>query len=527
MTTQSSKDSVVLRRKSSVGSTGGGGGGGTKTTTTTNNNNKRNVTRASIGSQLFARCLRSSSLPLASFRSSYRVLVSFDDGDEFDLIRKHFMASIGKLATFAPPNISSTSTTTRLEKQWNETVPAEFFGQFRAQNKPEAIRLQCSIHELFICEYNLCHNLRVLTHLYRPLLLEAGLLTLAEANQVFGQLERLYSVHEMFVERLAALRTAAGVYRAPGAVMATAVGGLAVYSAYCANLAKAKALVRAKSKVSRFANLLATNPLVREFGQKLDLCSHLDQPRRHLMKYSLLLGRIAKLLDDDENASEVVLLQQAIDGVHSVLVDIERQIAEHTYRQTVAKLVFEGDQGVADEADEANRRRVAESNTFVHRCAIAGRGARRGKHRKASLHLFLFNQCLVIAQKMAANNTAAIGSRYQVLETISPTGRLWYEMVGNAKKGRAKGRSKLLWQLQRKTFYKLRSGNTRHHVRLYTEATAAGQSLDVCLKLQTAEEVSLWLKRLKTYYALASNEANATGGHSRTATTLSCSYVLE
>lgn len=501
-----SKDFSVLRRKSSI-----------DTIASYAVNNKRSKMHISFGSQLFSKCLRSP--PFAfTFRSSYNVLVSHDENEEFENIRQSFLDSITILETFAPWSSSSAA---RLEKQWNETVSATFFAIYRTEKGTNVIRLQCAIHELFSCEYNLCYNLRLLTHLYRPLLLETGLMSLVEANQVFGHLEQLYSVHETFVERMAALRNSSGEYQAPGGTMDALVSNLVVYSSYCSNLAKAKALVKAKLKTPAFANLLATNALVRDFGQKLDLSSHLDQPRRHLMKYTLLLGRIVKLTAEHET-NELSLLQQAIDKVHEVLINIERQITEQTYRQIIDKFVFESEKG-KQETDDINRSRLAESDIFVHRCQIAYR-ARRGKQRKASLHLFLFNRCIVIAQRMSSSVTTT--SRYQVLETISPTGRLWYEMANNTKKNRLKGRSKLFWGLQRKIFHKLRSASTRNQVRLYNEVTT-GQSFDIRLKLQTPEEVSLWIKRLKTYYTLVSNETNATTSRSRTATTLSCSYVLE
>ncbi|KAF6727377.1 Rho guanine nucleotide exchange factor 3 [Oryzias melastigma] len=217
-------------------------------------------------------------------------------------------------------------------------------------------------------------------------MLKLSIMTELELIQIFGTLESLIPLHEDILGRLRDARKPDGSTELVGHILTDWLPCLFSYMPYCSNQVKAKALLDQKKQDRRVQDFLQ-RCLQSPFSRKLDLWNFLDIPRSRLVKYPLLLREILKHTANDHPDRQH--LDEAMLMVQSVVADINRQIGESECQYYKERLLY---------SEEGQR------NQLIDRSKTLCCHGELKNNRGVKLHVFLFQNILVITRSVSLNN---------------------------------------------------------------------------------------------------------------------------
>uniref|UniRef100_A0A3P9CHU9 Rho guanine nucleotide exchange factor (GEF) 3 n=1 Tax=Maylandia zebra TaxID=106582 RepID=A0A3P9CHU9_9CICH len=272
----------------------------------------------------------------------------------------------------------------RDSKLWSETFDVRL-GAAQPLS-PKEIKRQEAIFELAQGEQDLVEDLKLAKKAYHDPMLKLSIMTEQELNQIFGTLESLIPLHEDLLSRLRDARKPDGSTDHVGHILTDWLPCLSAYTPYCSNQVKAKALLDQKKQDRRVQDFLQ-RCLQSPFSRKLDLWNFLDIPRSRLVKYPLLLREILKHTANDHPDRQH--LDEAMLMVQSVVADINRQTGESECQYYKDRLVYTED-GQRDE--------------LIDRSKTLSCHGELKNNRGLKLHVFLFQDVLVITRSMSSND---------------------------------------------------------------------------------------------------------------------------
>ncbi|RVE72518.1 hypothetical protein OJAV_G00038650 [Oryzias javanicus] len=272
----------------------------------------------------------------------------------------------------------------RDSKLWSETFDVRL-GEAQTLS-PKEIKRQEAIFELAQGEQDLVEDLKLAKKAYHDPMLKLSIMTEQELNQIFGTLDSLIPLHEDLLGRLRDARKPDGSTELVGHILTDWLPCLSSYMPYCSNQVKAKALLDQKKQDRRVQDFLQ-RCLQSPFSRKLDLWNFLDIPRSRLVKYPLLLREILKHTANDHLDRQY--LDEAMLMVQSVVADINRQIGESECQYYKERLSY---------SEEGQR------NQLIDRSKTLCCHGELKNNRGVKLHVFLFQNILVITRSVSLNN---------------------------------------------------------------------------------------------------------------------------
>ncbi|KAM6927286.1 rho guanine nucleotide exchange factor 3 [Xenentodon cancila] len=296
----------------------------------------------------------------------------------------------------------------RDSKLWSETFDVRL-GSTQTLS-PKEIKRQEAIFELAQGEQDLVEDLKLAKKAYHDPMLKLCIMTEQELNQIFGTLDSLIPLHEDLLSRLRDARKPDGSTENVGHILTDWLPCLSSYTPYCSNQVKAKALLDQKKQDRRVQDFLQ-RCLQSPFSRKLDLWNFLDIPRSRLVKYPLLLREILKHTPNDHPDRQH--LDEAMLMVQSVVADINRQTGESECQYYKDRLLYSED-GQKDELIDRSK-------------TLSCRGELKN-NRGLKLHVFLFQDVLVITRSVSLNNQPV---SYQLCRQPIPIRQLDLEDVSD------------------------------------------------------------------------------------------------
>ncbi|XP_037534983.1 rho guanine nucleotide exchange factor 3 [Nematolebias whitei] len=272
----------------------------------------------------------------------------------------------------------------RDSKLWSETFDVRL-GATQPLS-PKEIKRQEAIFELTQGEQDLVEDLKLAKKAYHDPMLKLSIMTEQELNQIFGTLDSLIPLHEDLLSRLREARKPDGSTDHVGHILTDWLPCLSSYTPYCSNQVQAKALLDQKKQDPRVQDFLQ-RCLQSPFSRKLDLWNFLDIPRSRLVKYPLLLREILKHTANDHPDRQH--LEEAVLMVQSEVADINRQTGESECRYYKDRLLF---------SEEAQR------DGLIDRSKTISCHGELKNHRGLKLHVFLFQDVLVLTRSVSLNN---------------------------------------------------------------------------------------------------------------------------
>uniref|UniRef100_A0A8C6TT95 Rho guanine nucleotide exchange factor (GEF) 3 n=1 Tax=Neogobius melanostomus TaxID=47308 RepID=A0A8C6TT95_9GOBI len=298
---------------------------------------------------------------------------------------------------------SSASVSKRRDsKLWSET----FDMRLSQTLSPKEIKRQEAIFELVQGEQDLVEDLKLAKKAYHDPMRTLCIMTEQELNQIFGTLDSLIPLHEDLLSRLRDARKSDGSTDHVGHILTQWLPCLCEYTPYCSNQVKAKALLDQKKQERRVQDFLQ-RCLLSPFSRKLDLWNFLDIPRSRLVKYPLLLREILRHTDNEHPDRQ--RLEEAMVTVQSVVADINRQTGESECEFYKERLLY-SEEGPKHELIDRSR-------------TLSCHGALKN-HRGVKLHVFLFQDVLVITRSVSASEQPI---RYQLCRQPIPIEHLELE----------------------------------------------------------------------------------------------------
>ncbi|XP_043977695.1 rho guanine nucleotide exchange factor 3 isoform X1 [Gambusia affinis] len=294
----------------------------------------------------------------------------------------------------------------RDSKLWSET----FDIRVGATLSPKEIKRQEAIFELAQGEQDLVEDLKLAKKAYHDPMLKLSIMTEQELNQIFGTLDSLIPLHEDLLSRLRDARKPDGTTENIGHILTGWLPCLSSYTPYCSNQVQAKALLDQKKQDRRVQDFLQ-RCLQSPFSRKLDLWNFLDIPRSRLVKYPLLLREILKHTPNDHLDRQH--LEEAMLMVQSVVADINRRTGESECQHYKDRLLY-SDEGRRDELIDGSK-------------TLSCHGELKN-NRGIKLHVFLFQDILVITRSVSLNNQPV---SYQLCRQPIPIRQLDLEDVSD------------------------------------------------------------------------------------------------
>ncbi|XP_057701416.1 rho guanine nucleotide exchange factor 3 isoform X1 [Corythoichthys intestinalis] len=314
-----------------------------------------------------------------SFRNERALPVSTDAKTE-----PNASSSRGSSAASGP---SAATGKRRDSKLWSETFDVHTGA---AQTlTPKDIKRQEAIFELSQGEQDLVEDLKLAKKAYHDPMLKLSIMTEQELNQIFGTLDSLIPLHEDLLNHLFQARNPDGSTEHVGQILTDWLPCLSSYTAYCGNQVWAKALLDQKKqdrRVQDFLQRCRQSP----FSRKLDLWNFLDIPRSRLVKYPLLLREILKHTPDWHR--DRPHLDQAMQMIQSVLADINRCTGESECQFYKDRLLYA---------------EVGQSDALIQRSRTLCCHGELKNNRGLKLHVFLFQDVLVITRSVSMNEQPA------------------------------------------------------------------------------------------------------------------------
>ncbi|MED6250963.1 Rho guanine nucleotide exchange factor 3, partial [Ataeniobius toweri] len=282
------------------------------------------------------------------------------------------------------PTATAPASKRRDSKLWSETFDIRV-GTTQTLS-PKEIKRQEAIFELAQGEQDLVEDLKLAKKAYHDPMLKLSIVTEQELNQIFGTLDSLIPLHEDLLSRLKDARKPDGSTENIGHILTGWLPCLSSYTPYCSNQVQAKALLDQKKQDRRVQDFLQ-RCLQSPFSRKLDLWNFLDIPRSRLVKYPLLLREILK--HTPNNHPDRQHLEEAMLMVQNVVADINRQTGESECQYYKDRLLYSED-GQRDELIDGSK-------------TLNCHGELKN-NRGLKLHIFLFQDILVITRSVLLNN---------------------------------------------------------------------------------------------------------------------------
>lgn len=298
----------------------------------------------------------------------------------------------------APPAMAKR----RDSKLWSETFDVRLGHQTLSSKE---IKRQEAIFELSQGEQDLVEDLKLAKKAYHDPMLKLSIMTELELNQIFGTLDSLIPLHEDLLTRLREARKPDGSTDHVGHILVDWLPCLDSYNSYCSNQVAAKALLDHKKQDHRVHDFLQ-RCLESPFSRKLDLWNFLDIPRSRLVKYPLLLREILKHTPNDHPDRQH--LDEAISMIQSIVAEINTQTGESECRFYKERLLY---------AEDSQR------DLLIDRSRILSCHGELKNNRGAKLHVFLFQDVLVITRAISLNEQL----HYQLYRQPIPVRQLEWE----------------------------------------------------------------------------------------------------
>uniref|UniRef100_G1KEP2 Rho guanine nucleotide exchange factor 3 n=1 Tax=Anolis carolinensis TaxID=28377 RepID=G1KEP2_ANOCA len=309
--------------------------------------------------------------PLKRFGQSLQRSISFRSDSRSDLLASR------PWTRNVPPAI----TKRRDSKLWSETFDV-CVNQVLTSKE---IKRQEAIFELSQGEEDLIEDLKLAKKAYHDPMLKLSILSEQELNQIFGTLDSLIPLHEDLLRRLKEIRKSDGSTDSVGHILVSWLPCLNSYDSYCSNQVAAKALLDHKKQDHRVQDFLQ-RCLESPFSRKLDLWNFLDIPRSRLVKYPLLLREILRHTPNDHPDQQH--LEEAINIVQGIVAEINKKTGESECQYYKERLIY---------LDEGQKDSLIDESRVV--CCHGELKNNRG----AKLHVFLFQEVLVITRTVTQN----------------------------------------------------------------------------------------------------------------------------
>ncbi|XP_062610643.1 rho guanine nucleotide exchange factor 3-like isoform X2 [Saccostrea cucullata] len=272
----------------------------------------------------------------------------------------------------------------RLSRTWSEMMSTTE-GHIPSQLSHRDIKRQEAIYELYQGENDLVEDLTIVKKTYRDSMEKLQLMTAWELSQIFGPIDMLIPIHEELACGLQNQRLPDGTTRDVGALLVEWVQKLKEYVPFCANQVFGKAMLDEKKNdpaVDDFLQRCQDSP----FSRKLDLWTLLDGARGKFMKYPLLLKAIHKYTCDTDEDKEY--LQESIKISEKIISDADQKTGEAKCRYYAGRVSF---------LYEEEKCEALDKSTML----ICNGSLKNNKGSK--LHIFLFNQVLVVTRLVTTN----------------------------------------------------------------------------------------------------------------------------
>ncbi|XP_006005816.1 rho guanine nucleotide exchange factor 3 isoform X2 [Latimeria chalumnae] len=277
----------------------------------------------------------------------------------------------------APPAI----TKRRDSKLWSETFDVRVNQMLTSKE----IKRQEAIFELSQGEKDLIEDLKLAKKAYHDPMLKLSIMTEQELNQIFGTLDSLIPLHEDLLSRLREARKPDGSTEHVGHILVGWLPCLNSYDSYCSNQVAAKALLDHKKQDHRVQDFLQ-RCLESPFSRKLDLWNFLDIPRSRLVKYPLLLREILRHTPNDHPDQQH--LEEAINIIQGIVAEINIKTGESECQYYKERLIY---------LEEIQKDPLIDNSRVL--CCHGELKNNRG----AKLHVFLFQEVLVITRAITQN----------------------------------------------------------------------------------------------------------------------------
>ncbi|XP_056297535.1 rho guanine nucleotide exchange factor 12 isoform X2 [Pseudoliparis swirei] len=217
---------------------------------------------------------------------------------------------------------------------WQQLVGREVLAGLR----PQEIKRQEVINELFYTERAHVRMLRVLDHVFYQKLSKEAILPPADIKNIFSNLDEILQLHASVLEQMAAVRK-----RNESSVIDQIGDDLLSWfsdgeeekikkavGTFCSNQPFALEIIKTKQKKdSRFTSFVQEAESNRQC-RRLQLKDIIPVEMQRLTKYPLLLDNIAKYTD---NAVEKDKVKQAADGCRKILNHVNQAVKESEDKQ--------------------------------------------------------------------------------------------------------------------------------------------------------------------------------------------------
>ena len=241
--------------------------------------------------------------------------------------------SASKLNTNATPLVRQTS------KLWIESIAPDLVDQMKESLTQRELKRQEAIHELLAGELDLCNDLALIQTTYQNSLIHLEILNHDEAVKIFGDLNKLYSVHYSLICNLNNCRNPTGVFGDVGDTIIQWILKLKIYEHYCSNQRAAKELLEWKIKNDKRMSDFLERCIRSPFSRKLDLWSFLDVPRSRLVKYPLLFQAIQKYTG--ESCNDYKVISKAIVFMERITKKVDLKMGEAECSLLLSKIEFD------------------------------------------------------------------------------------------------------------------------------------------------------------------------------------------
>nr|XP_028574928.1 rho guanine nucleotide exchange factor 3 isoform X1 [Podarcis muralis] len=278
-------------------------------------------------------------------------------------------------------NVPPASTKRRDSKLWSETFDVCVNQMLTSKE----IKRQEAIFELSQGEEDLIEDLKLAKKAYHDPMLKLSIMSEQELNQIFGTLDSLIPLHEDLLRRLKEIRKPDGSTDCVGHILVGWLPCLNSYDSYCSNQVAAKTLLDQKKQDHRVQDFLQ-RCLESPFSRKLDLWNFLDIPRSRLVKYPLLLREILRHTPNDHPDQQHI--EEAINIVQGIVAEINKKTGESECQYYKERLIY---------LDEGQKDSLIDDSRVV--CCHGELKNNRG----AKLHVFLFQEVLVITRAVTQN----------------------------------------------------------------------------------------------------------------------------
>ncbi|XP_069062563.1 rho guanine nucleotide exchange factor 3 isoform X2 [Pleurodeles waltl] len=308
--------------------------------------------------------------PLKRFSQTLQRSISFRSDSRPDLF------SPRPWSRNAPPAI----TKRRDSKLWSETFDVSINQVLTSKE----IKRQEAIFELSQGEEDLIEDLKLAKKAYHDPMLKLCIMTEHELTQIFGTLDSLIPLHEDLLCRLREVRKPDGSTDHVGHILVGWLPCLNSYNTYCSNQVAAKALLDHKKQDHRVQDFLQ-RCLESPFSRKLDLWNFLDIPRSRLVKYPLLLREILRHTANDHPDQQH--LEEAINIIQGIVAEINIKTGESECQYYKERLIYlEG-----------------QNDPLIDNSRVLCCHGELKNNRGAKLHVFLFQEVLVITRMLTQN----------------------------------------------------------------------------------------------------------------------------